>query len=272
KLLLKLIVTAGVTVNAVDKEKVTRSKPIRRRLSADDTDAFGSMSMLNDGDIPNDILVESLGSMPVTADFEDLMAGDKSAYITSDNDFQWIVGNYTDCTIAGVALMGGHVVETVPTRECSEGANLLVSPIPDGAASSRIFEAEWQTYYPCNRVNITKVCPNVGGQESTILRRVYQGVGSFSSKYAHEITFYSDFMEYLDGDILGSDYKWVSFGNEMKEDVSTLRCVYSGEYSIVCDKFTQSVVEDNGAHYQAMATYVFSKADRTKSSKSAKGY
>ena len=70
KLLLKSIVATGVTVTAVDKEKVTRSKPIQRRLSAHDTDAFGSMSMLN---------VESLESMPETADFEGLMAADKSA-------------------------------------------------------------------------------------------------------------------------------------------------------------------------------------------------
>ncbi len=173
-------------------------------------------------------------------------SGKGSARIATGVDYDWVVGNYTECRNTDIVLTDGEP-RTEENEVCDNGQVLVVERL--GADPSGLtFQATFQFDGP------------------PALRYIYEGVGSYNPRYKEEVMFYADHSE----EKKNGTWEPFSTNEPQASDVATLRVSQLGGdgSSVVGDFYVNKQVPAGsffpGAPtflYEAIATYLFIDVD-----------
>ena len=158
--------------------------------------------------------------------------------LATPDDYQWILGNYKPYDSTLITLINGESGAGELPPPDIEGSRLEVKFLAfPGLPPNSSFEA---------KVSFSFL--NEAG-DRVFAREVYEGVGSYNTDFANQVTFYTDHLEFQ-----ASDGSWFRVGDEVASDTSSLTCsklpkVPSGS-SIVCDTYTNDYFNITGGLQQ----------------------
>ena len=172
--------------------------------------------------------------------------------LANPDDYQWILGNYEADKSTSITLFDGESggASELPPIEM-EGSRLEVNFLafpgvpPTNALEAKVFFSFL----------------NEATGDRVFAREVYEGVGSYNTDFANQVTFYTDHLEFQQPD--GS---WAPVDNAVASEVGSMRCsklskVPSGS-SIVCDSYANDVFNITGTgliHQEVIASSVWTE-------------
>ena len=158
--------------------------------------------------------------------------------LATPDDYQWILGNYKPYDSTLITLINGESDAGELPPPDIEGSRLEVKFLAfPGLPPNSSFEA---------KVSFSFL--NEAG-DRVFAREVYEGVGSYNTDFANQVTFYTDHLEFQ-----ASDGSWFRVGDEVASETGSLTCsklpkVPSGS-SIVCDTYVNDYFNINGGLQQ----------------------
>ena len=163
-------------------------------------------------------------------------------------DYSWVVGDYTSCTRSAMVLKEGNFLQTEETASCPESQSIEIAAL---GSPTRFYQLILTAIgRPCLHVD------QLDCKGATDIWHVFEGIGSYNPKFKDEITFFSDHLEYLNGD---GEWGLASDTNDKVEDVDTFVCTKAsldGD-TIVCDGHINRMLL--GGHFQMVGTFVLSE-------------
>ena len=168
--------------------------------------------------------------------------------LATPDDYSWILGNYEAEPHTLVTLSNGEsgASELPPTD--MEGSRLEVKFLAfPGVPPTNALALEAKVFFSFL---------NEATGDRVFAREVYEGVGSYNTDFANQVTFYTDHLEFQQPD--GS---WAPVDNAVASEVGSTRCsklskVPSGS-SIVCDSYANDVFNITGTgviHQEVIAS------------------
>ena len=157
--------------------------------------------------------------------------------LATPDDYHWISGNYGIYDATFLTLING---ESAAAPFDTDGTGLEINFLPTGGGLA--LQAKLSFSF------------GEGGQ--FFAREIYEGVASYNSDFANQVTFYSDHLEFQ-----LPDGSWAPLSTSDVSDVGTLRCsklskVPSGS-SIICDAYSNDDI--NTIQQEVIASVVWTE-------------